>query len=225
MESANLLPPTFESDHGRNTFTTRLLLHHFLGAEDLKWLSGFDAFGLSENQKRGLILVKEMGAVDNSTYRQTNNIETLRASAELRDLNKKDLLSPKGKGRATYYVPGKNLSTPPPDLSTPPKDLSAPPQDLSAPVPSQVPEQLLDRIKQLGARVNDESLIKGILIDLCKQTYFKASEIAKLLSKREDYIKRKYLSPMIESGELIYRFPEMINHPEQAYKTSKQNQS
>lgn len=211
MESANLLPPTFESDHGRNTFTTRLLLHHFLGAEDLKWLSGFDGFGLSENQKRGLILVKEMGAVDNSTYRQTNNIETLKASAELRDLSKKDLLSPKGKGRATYYVPGKNLSTPP--------------QDLSAPVPSQVPEQLLDRIKQLGARVNDESLIKGILIDLCKQTYFKASEIAKLLSKREDYIKRKYLSPMIESGELIYRFPEMINHPEQAYKTSKQNQS
>jgi ATP-dependent DNA helicase RecG len=67
MEKANLLPPTFESDHGRNIFTTRLLLHHFLGSEDLKWLSTFDSFSLNENQKRGLILVKEMGAVDNTT--------------------------------------------------------------------------------------------------------------------------------------------------------------
>ena len=42
-----------------------------------------------------------------------------------------------------------------------------------------------------------------------------------LLSKREDYTKRKYLSPMIESGELEYKYPDMINHPEQAYKAAK----
>lgn len=223
MESANLLPPTFESDHGRNTFTTRLLLHHFLGAEDLKWLSGFDTFGLSENQKRGLILVKEMGAVDNSTYRQTNNIETLRASAELRELSKKELLSPKGKGRATYYVAGENLSTPPPDLSAPPQDLSTPPQDLSAPLRSRVSEDILERIADLGTRVHDESLIKGIVRDICQDSYFKASEIAELLDKREDYLKRKYLSAMIETGELEYKFPDMLNHPEQSYKSSKKN--
>lgn len=237
MEKAKLLPPTFESDHSRNTFTIRLLLHHFLGTEDLKWLSSFDEFELSENQKRGLILVKEMGAVDNSTYRQTNNLETLKASAELRDLSKKELLTPKGKGRATYYVPGKNLSAPhqdlstqprdfstqPKGLSTQPKDLSTQPKESSVEVQNQVSKELIDRIEQLGVRVNDESIIREILVDLCKEKYFKASDIAKLLSKREDYIKRKYLKPMIDEGELSYKYPEMINHPEQAYKTSQQN--
>ncbi|NVN19437.1 AAA family ATPase [Muricauda sp. HICW] len=235
MEKANLLPPTFESDHSRNTFTARLLLHHFLGTDDLEWLSGFDSYGLSENQKRGLILVKEMGAVDNSTYRQTNNIDTLRASAELRDLSKKELLSPKGKGRATYYVPGNRLntlpqapstplpelSTPPPELSTPPPGITTPPPGITRPLKARVPQEILERISQLGARVHDESLIKGIVSDMCAESYFKAAEIAELLEKREDYIKRKYLSTMIDSGELRYKFPDMLNHPEQAYISTK----
>ncbi len=203
MESANLLPPTFESDHGRNSFTARLLLTHFLGSGDLLWLANFDTYELNENQKRGLILVKELGAVDNSTYRQTNNIETLKASAELRDLSKKGLLIPKGKGRATYYIRGEKLSTPPQELSTPPQDRISP--------------DIRERIAKIGARVSDTSIIEQIIKDLCTGDYFKASEIAQLLSKREDYTKRKYLSPMIESGLLVYKYPDMINHPEQAY--------
>lgn len=39
MERAQLMPPTFESDHSKNQFTTRLPLHHFLNEEDIKWLA------------------------------------------------------------------------------------------------------------------------------------------------------------------------------------------
>lgn len=216
MEKANLLPPTFESDHSRNTFTTRLLLHHFLGSEDLNWLSSFNAFELNENQKRGLVLVKEMGAVDNSAYRQTNNLDTLKASTELRDLSKKGLLAPKGKGRATYYVPGENFSAPPQDLSTPPQDLSAPPHDLSEPL-----KPILERISQLNKRERNSEKIKALILELCAIRPMKAVEIAKYFSKGEDYMKRKYLGPLISDRKLTYTYPDMINHPNQAYQTKK----
>lgn len=227
MEKASLLPPTFESDHGRNMFTARLLLHHFLGSEDLKWLSGFDAFDLNENQKRGLILVKEMGAVDNSTYRQTNNLETLKASAELRDLSKKELLSPKGKGRATYYVPGDKLSTPPQNLSTPVHqtivnqltDESELLNDLST--PPEISDALKKRISELKKREHNHEKVEDIIIEICDEHYVKAVHVAEILNKGEDYIKRKYLSPMIQQGKLVYLYPDMINHPNQAYRANK----
>lgn len=38
MEQAGLVPPTYASNHSSNEFTTRLLLHHFLSENDLKWL-------------------------------------------------------------------------------------------------------------------------------------------------------------------------------------------
>jgi len=105
MEKAELLPPTFESDHSNNVFTVRLLLHHFLNEEDIKWLSGFSLYDLNDAQKRTLIFLREVQAIDNATHRQLNGTEILKASSELRNLRDKELILQKGKGRATYYIP------------------------------------------------------------------------------------------------------------------------
>ncbi len=48
-------------------------------------------------------------------------------------------------------------------------------------------------------------------------------ELIVLLNKTEKYISRKYIKPMIDSGDLQYRFPEMINHPNQAYLSKKKS--
>ncbi len=243
MERANLLPPTFESDHSRNQFTIRLLLHHFLGADDIGWLANFSQFEMNENQKRGLIFLKEVGAIDNSSYRQLNGVDTLKASADLRELRRKDILLQKGKGKATYYVGGPSLdvasagtpvapadilNTPPPDLTTPADALNTPPPGLTAPVNAlntspynEVPDDLILRITQLGKRVNDPQRVKDLIKELCLIRAWKASEIARFFHKEEDYFKRKYLSEMIAHRELVYVYPEMINHPEQAYLTHK----
>lgn len=109
LEEAHLAPPTFESERVHNIFTARLLLHHFLSEEDLAWLSAFDPFDLNDNQKRGLIMVRELGAIDNSSYRQQSGLDTLTASLELRSMRDASLLEMKGKGSATYYVPGRVL--------------------------------------------------------------------------------------------------------------------
>lgn len=54
---------------------------------------------------------------------------------------------------------------------------------------------------------------------LCAERSLKATEIAKIFNREEDYFKRKYLSGMIAKGELVYTYPDMINHPDQAYMT------
>jgi len=54
-------------------------------------------------------LLREIGAIDNSSYRQLNGVDLMRASQELRNLREKDIVLQKGKSRATYYIANKDL--------------------------------------------------------------------------------------------------------------------
>ena len=58
-------------------------------------------------------------------------------------------------------------------------------------------------------------------MQLCEVYPMTALEIAGYLKKGEKHVKRKYLQNMIGSKKLKYLYPEMINHPEQAYVCSK----
>lgn len=231
MQNSHLVPPTFDSDRQHNQFTSRLLLHHFLDEKDLQWLSQFDEHQLNDGQKQALIFVREVGAIDNATYRQMSNCDVIQASNELRQLKKIGLFSSKGKGKGTYYVPSDKLSKPVEDLSTGVKDLSTGVKNLSAgvkevstPVEDLSTQALIDpsiqeQVDNLKVREHDASKMKNIIIQICKKRAVKAVEIAEILGKGEDYIKRKYLAEMINNGELTYEYPEMKNHPQQAYKT------
>lgn len=109
MNEHNLLQPTFESTRQPDQFVATFLFHHFLGKEDLAWLSSLTEERLSDEESRALVFVREAGAIDNSTYRTINSVETLAASAHLRRLRDLDLLEMKGSGNRTYYVPGTSL--------------------------------------------------------------------------------------------------------------------
>jgi ATP-dependent DNA helicase RecG len=76
MQDAHLVPPTFESSREDNEFTARLLLHHFLDEKDIEWLRQFEHFNLSDPQMQALIFVREVGAIDNQTYRQMADCDT-----------------------------------------------------------------------------------------------------------------------------------------------------
>jgi ATP-dependent DNA helicase RecG len=223
MEKAHLVPPTFESSRVNNEFVSRLLLHHFLDTNDLEWLIQFKKFEMSDSQKQALIFVREVGAIDNTTYRQMADCDTLKASNDLRLLKSYNLFEPKGKGKATYYVAGIGLSTPPQDISAPPQDISAPPKDISAPPQDLtiLTQEILDRIEQLNQREHDKEKVSNIILDLCAIRSMKAIEIASYLNKGEGYVKRKYLSNLITDKKLKYLHPNMINHPEQAYLINK----
>jgi ATP-dependent DNA helicase RecG len=215
MQIAHLAPPTFESSRENNEFASRLLLHHFLDANDLDWLRQFEKFDLADCQKQALIFVREVGAIDNTTYRQMADCDTLKASNDLRLLKSHNLLNSKGKGRATYYVAGNGLSAPANEISTPPQELSAPANEIST-----LPKEIIERIRLLNQREHDTEKMEGIILDMCSIRAMKAIEIAGYLNKGEGYVKRKYLSDLIAKNKLKYRHPDMINHPEQAYITN-----
>lgn len=105
MKEAGLMPPTFESNHEANKFTARLLLHHFLSKENMAWLSMFAEYNLINEQKLALVFVREVGAIDNATYRQLDmTITHARARLEMHKLCELGFLLKKGQGRNTYYI-------------------------------------------------------------------------------------------------------------------------
>jgi ATP-dependent DNA helicase RecG len=256
LHQANLAPPTFESDREANSFSTRLLLHHFLSKEDLDWLQQFSSRDLNDNQKRGLIMLRELGAIDNLSYRQISDSDTLKASNELRQMRDFGLITPKGKGRATYYVfsknddlntEGKTLITEGDDLNTEGKTLITEGDDLNTEGRAlitegnelntegeinttlkkrkmyleELPEETVKQIEQLGEREKDKDKVNKVVLKICENRAFKLSELSIILERKENYLSRTFIKPLIDDGDLCYSVPDMINHPDQAYYTKK----
>ncbi len=241
MEQAALIPPTFESDHGNNQFTARLLLHHFLNEDDVKWLIQFNKYELNDSQKRALIFVKEISAIDNATHRQLNGMDTLHASADLRGLRESNILLQKGKGKNTYYIPNpackywhgiadEGKIAPVPEESEPVQGESEPVPEESEPVRgesepvrlaliNQFPKEVIEKLNIYTGRVAFKDDLAAFICELCSYTELSANDLALLLRKKEKYLLFNFIKPLREEGKLAYTHPEMPNHPQQAYKT------
>ena len=229
MASAHLASPTCESNREGNQFTLRLLLHHFLGEEDLAWLAKFSRFDLDDRQKKALIFLRESGAVDNSVCRQLSGCDILQASMALRKMRDLGLLVQKGKARATYYEPGpemlKSLERldPPVEGSSPSlvhndgdlvyKGVSLVHKNLTL-----VDKEMLMLItKDIRPRMKGGE-IEVIIAKICAISSFTRQELALFVGRNETYVKH-ILARMIKAGYLVYAIPEMSTNPHQAYKT------
>ncbi len=112
MADRSLSPPVLQSDRTGNNFLAILLFHHFLSQDDLDWLATFAEHNLSDDERKALVSAREVGAIDNSSYRNLNRgTDTLSASRHLKRLCDFDLLLKKGQGTSTYYVPTAKLLT------------------------------------------------------------------------------------------------------------------
>jgi ATP-dependent DNA helicase RecG len=241
MHEADLTPPTFVSDRANNTFTATLLLHHFLSAENLEWLSNFEHLDLSREDKQALVFARETGRVANADFRNLNDADTLTASAALRRLREAGLLEQHDKGSATYYTPTEKLlnpetepaegheKTPPseeitlvPGEKAPPSEEITPAHGEKAPPPEEkrqeLPDALRQEIEELGGRA-DEDTWRDLLLRLCRLRAWTADELAELTDRKRKYIVRQYLSPMVEEG-LLVRTQRSPHDPRQQYKAA-----
>ena len=244
MERYHLAPPTFESSRESNHFVARLLLHHFLNEEDIAWLNIFSEFQLNDNQKKALVFVRETEAIDNQTYRQISGADVLKSSSDLRKLRDDDLLDAKGKGRATYYVPGKkftsfyfafnNQSVPvtvdgvpvtvdsaPVAMDSAPVAMDSAPVTVdSAPVTvdsmrDELPEELAIKIDNLKRRSTPEE-VQELIHELCKIRPYRLAELCMLINRTPKYVLRKFIKPIM-NNRIEYLYKDMVNHPNQAY--------
>ena len=219
MQEAHLAAPTFESDREANKFTVRMLLHHFLGEEDLAWLKVFDAYELDDDQKKALIFMRETGAVDNAVFRQLSGTDTLHASSSLRKLRELGLLRQMGKGTATYYIPGGKFPVIGETLKGEAETLIGADETLIGDAETLIGDmKLTEDLKALKRRV-PRDVLEDLIGRICKIRPFKSEELARLLNRNETYL-HVILTSMIKSKILVYSIPEMPTHPNQSYITA-----
>jgi len=236
MELAGLTPPLFESDRSNDQFVARYLFHHFLGTEDIAWLARFKDMHLSDDDAKALVFVREAGAIDNATYRELNKVDPLTASGALRKLRDSNLLTQKGRGSATYYIPTDRLRIQNGTLYSNPRSLSSELDGLSSeleglssefPVEDKerrallagLPGDLAERVGALGQRKPPEA-VRAVVLDLCRLRHWRAEELASLLRRNPEYVKQNYLRPLLKEGNLAMTNPDEPNDPQQAYRAA-----
>lgn len=223
MRRANLTAPLFESDRSKDGFVVTLLVHHLFDRLALDWLTNFKDCNLSDEDARALVVVREVGAISNATYRDMNRVDTLTASGRLRRLRELDLLERKGKGAATYYVPGsrvlaslKSSASQIAAASMPDKGLSGILAGLSV---NLLPfeQELRELIETLGER-SDTQALRAVIAKLCSRFAFRPQELSQLLGRNQSYLMEGYLRPMTKEGVLEQLYPNNRQHPSQAYR-------
>lgn len=237
MASANLTAPFFESDRETDGFTATLLFHHLLSEGDVKWLAQFRDCNLTDDEARALIVVREVGAMNNAYYRALNGLDTLTVSRRLQRLRDLKLLTQKGKPPTTYYVPGERFlaSLTAQDSSgqavnLPGKVLPGKGNLPDKPLPGRLPalpegfpplpETLTQAVEQLGRRALPHE-VRQVILALCTWRDLQASHIATLIGRSIRHVQEAYLSALVRDGELTYTHPENPAHPEQAYRTMR----
>ena len=232
MKEAGLLPPTFESDHSRNIFTARILLCHLIDEEDAKWLATPALKNFNESQKTGLIFLKEVGALDVPTYRQLTGESTKRVAGDLKQLLTSGFLSLKGQGRGAYYVAtpelikifnlaNKTYSESYKESSDAYKGSSDAYKGSSsiniAGIKGELSEDIQQNLSKIGKRAKT-GVINSLILQICSERDCSMQELSLMLGRSEKYV-QTLISGMVKSGKLQYTIPDMINHPNQKYKT------
>ena len=84
---------------------------------------------------------------------------------------------------------------------------------------AELPEVLRTELEGIGQRSRDPEKIPRLLCALCALRPYGARELAELLKRRQDYLHRQYIAPLLANGMIQYRFPSEPNRPDQAYLT------
>lgn len=227
MDEQGLSSPVLQSDRTGNSFMAMLLFHHFLSQDDLAWLKSFDQNSLTEDEMKAMISARELGAIDNSTYRTINReIDTLAASKHLRKLCDFGLLEKKGSGPATYYEPtdralenwppgtANTVNSPVPDTKK--QELDTKKQELDT-KKQELPSDLVERIVAQGKK-GDKAEILNLVVELLTVREMSTSELATHLTRAVDYVRRTYIRPLVDAGRIQSSNPDNPTDPELTYR-------
>ena len=191
--------------------------------------------------------VREVGAIDNATYRQLDSsITHARARLEIHKLCDLGFLEKKGQGRNTYYIRTSKVVSLverllPQDERLLPQHGTLgeriplqhgtlgeriPPQHGTFAIESQLKcrEELLRELpKELQERIMklgkwaSREKVSQLLVDLCAFKPYSYEELALIIQRAAKPMKDKYIKPLRLANKLFYWIPEMINHPLQKY--------
>lgn len=157
--------------------------------------------------------------------RDFSGLDTLQASNLLRRLRDRGLLEKQGAGNRTHYTlvnPGAVTDRHPEQGNLPLEGgkrsgeggnqlAQGGKRDLP-PLPPALEAMLPASRQRMG-----EATLRQLIRDLCGWQALRGEELATLLRKDLKYLRNKHLSVMVQSGELVFQYPESPNHALQAY--------
>jgi ATP-dependent DNA helicase RecG len=81
----------------------------------------------------------------------------------------------------------------------------------------ELPPELRASVESLGQRTRDRDRICDVIVALCRHRPYQGRELATLLGRRSDYLRRQYLTPLLRDERLHYRYPDEPYRSDQAY--------
>lgn len=142
----------------------------------------------------------------------------------IRKMASQSIITQKGASKKhTYYVPSEAFTdTLPQHLQTLSPDLGALSPDLEplSPDLGVLSPELQKRIKSLGLRIKPETM-EQIILDICAETPMNLDSLSKILKKSPDHIRKTFINKLMKEKKLTYTIPEVVTHPKQAYRTTK----
>ena len=159
-----------------------------------------------------MVFLREIGAIDNSSYRQIASVSVRQATNDLRTLKELGYVTQEGKSKGAIYKLAAMVGN---DQSIVGK------ASVRGFLTDRLPQTLKEKIEALKGRSEPQE-ISQLILEVGEVTDFSATEIAALLKRNEKYVKSTYLRPLLDLGELEYTIPDMQRHPMQRYRIKKQ---
>ncbi|MCP9832144.1 putative DNA binding domain-containing protein [Synechococcus sp. HJ21-Hayes] len=210
---------------------------------DRTFVERLAAEDLTQEEFRALLQAHRNTQVDNASLRQLMGLDTLAASQVLRRLRDRSMLELHRAGAQSFYTldpgllagdrPGQgNLVLDRGELAADRGELPADRGELGAdrgesgPISSTVTvgdflgldPALQQALASLGTRPRKEKL-RQVIGQLCSDQWRTGAWLAGLLNRQPENLSDRHLSPMVKDGLLERRFPDIPNHPEQAYRS------
>ncbi|BFU60937.1 MULTISPECIES: RNA-binding domain-containing protein [Rodentibacter] len=127
-----------------------------------------------------------------------------------------------GKILAKSFIKNPELASENPELASENPELGPenPELDLDTETSQQWQQLKLIASKLQGdvRNIGKEKFVDGIL-QLCQSGYISLSDLALLLNKKADTLRKSYLNQLVKENKLELAYPTAKNHPKQAYKT------
>ena len=128
----------------------------------------------------------------------------------------------RGEPPADRGEPPADRGEPPADRGEPPADRGEPPTDRGEPPTDrgELPTDLRRTIDGLGSRPRKERLRDVIEAICAARGWTTSGDIARFLHFSQRKLSGRHLTPMVEAGRLVRRYPGNPTHPDQAYRAA-----
>ena len=84
----------------------------------------------------------------------------------------------------------------------------------------------LENLKAIAKPVRDKKkvppdIMREVILNVCKDNFLTLQQLEIILNRTNSTLRTRFLKKMVQEELIELRYPDRLNHPEQAYRTKK----